>query len=322
MEIDSALALSPPGGLDRATLLQLSRRSNAKGLGQLAVHLALLAVTGGLVWLGRGGLWLIPAIVLHGVAVDFLFCPLHECVHRTAFASRWLNDAVGRVCGAALILPLEYFRLFHFAHHRFTQDPARDPERAAPKPATVGQYLWLATGLPNWRRRIDATLRHALTGQVSEPFIAPSKRDAIAWEARWLWAVYLAIAAGSLASGSADALIYWILPAIAGQPFLRLFLLAEHAGCAMNDDMFTNTRTTYTHPFVRILGWRMSYHAEHHAYPSVPFHALAAVNARIRDRLQVTAPGYRAVQAELLRAMRPPAGRRRGTETERESHGA
>jgi fatty acid desaturase len=287
-------------GLDRETVLALSQRSDARGLIQLALHLALLAVTGALIQASRGSWWLAPAILLHGIVLDFLFCALHESVHRTAFASRWLNDTVAWIVGALLLLPADYFRLFHFAHHRFTQDPARDPELITPKPATLAGYLWFVSGLPNWRARLKGTLRHALTGRVREPFVPPARHRAIVREARLVWALYLVVVVVSVALLRIDALLFWILPAIAGQPFLRLFLHAEHTGCAQSDDMFANTRTTYTNPLVRRLTWDMPYHVEHHAYPSVPFHALARVNRLIRDRIQVGAPGYIAVHRGLL----------------------
>lgn len=295
--------------VDRESLRRLSRCSDALGLLQLSGHLSLLCATGALVWASRGTLWLIPAVVLHGMVLDFLFCPLHETIHRTAFASPRVNAAVSWVCGWLLLLPPEYFRLFHFAHHRFTQDPARDPELAQPSPAGLASYLWRATGFPNWGKRLEVTLRHALTGQVREPFVPPAKRGQIVREARILWSGYLAVIGASLYFGRADALIYWILPAIAGQPFLRLFLAAEHIGCAQSGDMCANTRTTYTNAAFRLLTWQMSYHAEHHNFPSVPFHSLAKVNAIIRDSLKVTAPGYLALQRDLLRKFRTPAGR-------------
>ena len=301
-----------PVGLGRATIQDLSRRSDWHGLSQLATHFALLGITGYLVWASRGGLWLLPAIMLHGVVLDFLFCALHESIHRTAFATRWLNDAVAFLCGVLLMLPYEYFRLFHFAHHRFTQDPLKDPELAGKKPSSIGAYLWFASGLPNWWKRLTVTLRHALTGQVPEPFVPPSKRPAIVREARLVWAIYAAVALVSLALWRADALVYWVLPAMAGQPFLRLFLLAEHTGCTFSNDMFANTRTTCTNAVVRFLTWRMSYHVEHHAFPSVPFHALARVNALIEDRIVEIGHGYLAVQRALIHDIKSRAPNRPG----------
>lgn len=120
-------------------------------------------------------------------------------------------------------------------------------------------------------------------------------------EARILWICYAAILALSLAYHRTDALIYWILPALAGQPFLRLYLISEHAGCALIDNMYANTRTTYTNAAVRLLAWQMPYHVEHHAFPAIPFHALAQVNALVRDRIEVSAPGYLALHRALIR---------------------
>src|ERR1700675_1174918 len=110
-------------GLDRETLRRLSQRSNVRGALQLSIHLSWLCATGLLVWATRGRWLMVPAAVLHGIVLNFLFCPLHETTHWTAFASRRLNAAVGWICGFLLLLPPQFFRQFHFAHHRFTTDP-------------------------------------------------------------------------------------------------------------------------------------------------------------------------------------------------------
>lgn len=290
-------------GFDKETLRQLSQRSDARGCRQLALHLALLGATGTAVWASRGSLWMGPAVVLHGIVLVFLFCALHETIHRTAFASRRANDGVAWACGLLLLLPRDYFRLFHFAHHRFTQDPTRDPEQPLSHPRTVLDYAWRASGLTNWWRRLTVTLRHAL-GRVSEPFVPAVKRASVVREARLLWACYAAILAVSVMLRRTDAWIYWILPVMAGQPFLRLYLLSEHIGCAQNGDAFANTRTTYTNAAVRFLTWQMPFHVEHHALPAIPFHALGKVNRLIGDRIKVSAPGYFALHRELLRQLR------------------
>jgi fatty acid desaturase len=300
MEIE-AMAIR---GLDRETVYRLSQRSDARGLLQLAIHAGLLCATGWLIWASRGHVWLAPAIVLHGMVLVFLFCALHESIHRTAFATRSVNELVAGVCAALLLLPPEYFRCFHFTHHRFTQDPARDPELAQPAPASLKHYLWCASGLPYWQERLSVTLRHALAGRVVEGFVPPAKRAHIVREARILWGCYLGIIAASIYLQRADALIYWILPALAGQPFLRLFLLSEHVGCDFSDDMLANTRTTYTNAAMLLLAWRMPYHAEHHSFPSVPFHALVELNALLGRRARVSAPGYLALHRKLLRGFR------------------
>ena len=265
------------------------------------VPLDLLCASGTLVWASRGHPWLVAALLVHGIVLCFLFCALHETIHRTAFARGWPNEIVAWACGALLMLPPEYFRCFHYTHHRFTQDPARDPELAQPPPSTLASYLWRVSGLPYWLDRLSVTLRHALTGRATEAYIPPAKSALIVREARILWACYLAVIAASCYFRRADALIYWVVPALLGQPFLRLFLMAEHIDCDLSDDMLANTRTTHTNAAVLLLTWRMPYHAEHHCVPSVPFHALGKLNALVGARVRVRAAGYLALHGDLLR---------------------
>jgi fatty acid desaturase len=295
---------APENTIDKAALKALSRRSDARGLVRLAGHLIVLAATGAAIAGTQGTYWMVPALVVHGVVLIFLFSPLHECVHRTAFASRALNDAVAWLCGAVMLLPPTYFRAFHFAHHRHTQDPARDPELALLQPTDLGRYLLRVSGLPYWRERGTTLLRHALTGHVAQPFIAPRLVPAVVWEARFLLLFYAGIAAVSIALESGAALTYWIAPAVLGQPVLRLYLLAEHTGCPFVPDMLRNSRTTRSNRVVRYLAWNMPYHAEHHAYPALPFHALPAAHDLLNDRVETQAPGYWAAQRDILRYVR------------------
>lgn len=291
----------------KAHLRRLSRPSDGRGLAQLAGHLALLAASGGAV-LWSVGSWGLPAALLaHGLALCFLFAPLHETIHRTAFRRRGLNDAVARVCGFLLLLPADYFRAFHLQHHRFTQDAARDPELAAPPPASRAAWLWHVSGLPYWRERSVTTWRHAL-GKVTEDFVPARLRPAIVREARAHLVLYGAVAVTATASGSALPLWLWVLPALIGQPFLRLYLLAEHSGCPAVRDMLANSRTTLTNPLVRALCWNMNLHTAHHAYPAVPFHALPAADRLLAPHIAVRSRGYLAVQREIWRGLRPAAG--------------
>jgi fatty acid desaturase len=290
--------------IDKAALKALSRRSDGRGLGQIGGHLAALGATGAAVAWAGAGWWLMPAMFVHGVALIFLFAPLHECVHRTAFESRALNDALAWLCGAVILLPPEYFRAFHFAHHRHTQDPERDPELALLRPDDLGRYLLRVSGLPYWRERIVTLLRHAVTGRVTQPFVAARLKPVVVREARWLLLCYGGIAAASLALESGAAVLYWLAPAVLGQPALRLYLLAEHTACPFVPDMLRNSRTTRSNWLVRRLAWNMPYHAEHHAYPALPFHALPGAHAVLATRIETQATGYWAAHRDILMRIR------------------
>jgi fatty acid desaturase len=289
--------------IGKAELKRLSTRSDAAGLLHLAGHVVLLIATGALIYLSTGTLWIWPAMFMHGTALIFLFAPLHETIHRTAFRSRVLNDVVAFVTGVLVVLPREYFRAFHFAHHRFTQE-ADDPELATNKPATVLQLLWHVTGMPEWWWALKGLVTRAC-GRLPETFYATERvRRSVILESRWVLAIYAAALVGSIAAHSAVLLWYWVIPIVLAQPMLRFYLLAEHSACPRSADMLENTRTTYTNGLVRFLAWNMPFHAEHHAWPSIPFPALPRTNALVRDQLRKTAPGYGAAMREIWTAMR------------------
>lgn len=294
--------------LTRADLHALMARADAPGLARAAWHLGALLVTGTAVWMLRRTPWVVPLIVLHGYALAFLFCPFHECAHRTAFRSHWLNVALGTLAGLISFWPYQNYRVFHWAHHRHTQDPARDPELYFPKPATLGTYLFVLTGIPNLRRRLTDLVTLA-RGRADKPWMNEADRRALIVEARAYLAVYAAIAATSIWAGSAAALWLWIVPWMVGQAFLRPYLLAEHTACPETRDCLTNTRTTLTVPLVRLFAWNMPYHAEHHAYPAVPFHALPRLHDHVRARVANVEPGYLAATATVNRHLfgRDPA---------------
>ncbi len=104
-------------------------------------------------------------------------------------------------------------------------------------------------------------------------------------ESRVFVILYLFIAISSIFNKTIQHFVwtYWVLPSFIGQMFLRFYLLHEHKGCQIGMNMMSNTRTTLTWPFVNKLAWNMPFHAEHHAWPSVPFHLLPHVYHRIQQ---------------------------------------
>ena len=51
--------------------------------------------------------------------------------------------------------------------------------------------------------------------------------------------------------------------------------------------------------------WNMPYHAEHHAAPGVPYHALPALHEELKPRLEHVSLGYWAFHKEAAaRALR------------------
>lgn len=278
---------------------QLTERSDAAGLRHLAVHIGALALTSTAIHMAVPG-W--PVIlVLHGILLTFLFTLTHECTHQTPFDTRWLNETVGHVSGALVGLPFTWFRYFHLAHHRHTNDPERDPElTGGPRPTSWRRYLIYLSGWRYWVGN-GRTLVLLAFGTPDAPYLPERKISAMKREARMLLLVYGVALASLLLS---PALFWlWLLPLVIGQPFLRLYLLAEHGLCPPVADMFENTRTTFTNRAMRALAWNMPYHAEHHAFPNVPFHNLPDLHADVAAHLKSTSDGYAAFTGAYARQL-------------------
>jgi fatty acid desaturase len=294
---------SARGLVSAAELRALARRSDLRGAVQFCAHFGCICATGVLVWLALPRWYLLlPAMVVHGIAVVTMFAPMHECVHRTAFASRAANDALGWIVGVLAFYNATYYRYFHAAHHRYTQDPARDPELIYPKAGDRLAYLKEISGVTFWVRRAIDYPRLALGLTAQAPFVPANARHAIALSMSAQLLIYL-IAALSIAIGFHAALYFWFLPAVLAQPFLRAVLITEHTGCGRDADGLRNTRTTLASFPIRLLMWNMPYHAEHHLFPSVPFHRLPALHSRIGARLAHVAPGYAATNRAILRSL-------------------
>ena len=287
--------------------------SDAAGLTHLAGHLGLLLLTGALVAWSRGSLFLPLTLVAHGVVLVFLFAPLHKSVHRTAFRSLWLNNAVAWGAGLVLLLPPNWFRAFHFAHHRHTQIEGRDPELELKRVETWPDYLAHMSGWRYWKGAVRLLIRHA-SGRASAPFVPRHLEPRLVRESRIMLAVYAAVAVVSAILRSDAALFYWVLSAILGQPFLRAYLLAEHTGLPFVENFWENTRTTLTGFPVRFLSWNMPFHTEHHVNPSVPFHALPEVHRRDRAMLKAISPGYVAFHREWQQRLGASTAHREGIE--------
>ncbi|MBS0520278.1 MAG: fatty acid desaturase [Proteobacteria bacterium] len=287
-----------------AVLKRLYERSDRAGAQQTAAHLALLVAGGWLVWQTRGTWWVLPALVLQGIFVNALFGAMHESVHYGSFRTRWMADLLAFFSGAAILNNAGFYRHYHLAHHRYTQDPARDPELVtSPAPRTWRQYLWRVSSIPFVKLRGRDIFLFPFGGRGNVTYIHDRAWPEVQRWGRWLLAFYALLLAGSLALQTTVLLWVWLLPLLVGLPLLRLYLVCEHTLCPNSDDGFANTRTTLSNPLVRFLMWNLPYHAEHHLLPNIAFHHLPEAHTYLRPHLKHVARGYIQVQAEIMRSL-------------------
>ena len=57
-------------------------------------------------------------------------------------------------------------------------------------------------------------------------------------------------------------------------------------------NMLENSRTLLTMLPMRFLAWNMPFHAEHHSFPAVPFHALPRLHRVMKGEITHLETGY------------------------------
>jgi fatty acid desaturase len=296
MDAQAAFERTRDAPLSTEELRQLGQRSDARGLIRLTGHVAMLSVAG----IGYGfaverhaalGVRLLGALALGFTQVTF-FAAMHECVHRTAFRTRWLNDAVAWLAGLLSFYNSTFYRPYHGWHHRYTQLAGRDPELEDAKPKSLGAYLVELSAVTWWLGKLATYFELARGRTKAYGFLNDENAPGVVRSVRLQLLVYLA-AIGVSFGAQPFFVTYWLVPMAVAQPLLRAMLLAEHMGCSNDANMLSNTRTTHTNWLVRFLMWEMPYHADHHRYPALPFFALAKAHARLEPYLaHVARRGY------------------------------
>jgi fatty acid desaturase len=309
----------------REEIKALSQRSDAMGF--LAVGFTWAVILGTLamfVWASRQPLWIATPLFMVGLAVLggrhlALAILHHEAGHRTLFATRWLNDAVGDwLCARPTWNDLKKYRAHHNVHHRRTNQ-ADDPD------------LSLIVSLPITRASLARKFARDLSGITGLKYLLGRvlmDAGVIEWTVannivrrpragRRFWHYALEFASNSAGMVLTNGVLYaicwasghgwlygvWVLSYVTPFPlFLRIRSMAEHAMTDRGTDMFTNSRTTRAGFLARatVAPVRVNFHVEHHVMPSVPYYRLPRMHRMLRARgVMPPSPSY----GDVLRLM-------------------
>ncbi len=301
MSTEAVMAYGQKEVLTRKEIKPFVTRTNRHGLLRFAVHAATLLLTGFAVHRSLGSWWIVPGMACHGIVLAFLFAPVHECSHRTAFRNARLNEAVYWVVCLVYMVPPTFFRYAHATHHTYTQVRGWDPDML-PENMTLRDYVLFVLGATFWKRNFRWMLLHPF-GRIDPAqryYLPDSEIPRVVREARVILAIYAGVAAAAVFYASWAPLLYWVAPRLLGEPFMRWLRISEHGDCEEGPDLRRNTRTTMTNGLIQYYFWEMPYHAEHHLCPLVPFHALGALHRKIGDRLHPVGEGYCAINRQVV----------------------
>ena len=302
--------------LDVSELRKLQCREDLPSIVRLCVHISVFA---GLIILV--GLKPYNALIMLGLSVILawvwsgLFAPFHECTHETAFRTPLLNTIGTWLTGIPFLLAPSVYKTFHFEHHRYTQDVDKDPELL-----NDPRYLHWPTGLKNW---LSMATGLGLLKLKLNPTIGFSFKPESRWHefAKWvdrahdkrrlvtesrivlaIWVIFIGVCLASFPGGGWLLFAAWFT-----HVFQTLWVASEHTGLPIDGNILRRTRTITSNRFVRFWLWNMNYHAEHHAWPSIPWHQLPNAHDRINSQLESWVPSYTTLHANIIGRVNEPS---------------
>lgn len=224
----------------------LMQLSDAEGFAQLLFHLSFLAMCAMLAtWAYDHGYWavLLAAEIPLGIGESFLFNGFHEMVHNTAFETRFLNTCFAHLLGFECFRGAKWFWCFHWTHHRFTNDPSKDPELSGESvdlddpTKSLSGYLQFISGYPFGFERVVRMARTVCYNEV-DPWVVDkpeTTQRVVRMEAACYLLGYSCVFLVSLLRPSIGikVVLLWILPHCIGAGHLRLYQFAEHRACKM-----------------------------------------------------------------------------------------
>jgi fatty acid desaturase len=278
------------------------KRNNINGLIHLILHLSLILCSGFLIYFFKGSSIQYLLMIIHGIFIAFLYAGLHECIHKTAFKNKKLNEIIGFIIGFIILRSFLNARFRHMAHHTFTQHPEKDPDKVN-FPRGYFDYFKHITSITIWIRIVDNLIRHSLgkINKFEDEYIPQSGKKLLIKETRLMFLGYLLVLIYSLYLNSIFFLVYWLIPRMLGEPFVRLVRMVEHTGKDETPDMIHNTRTSFPSKLLKFLYWNMPYHLEHHLYANVPFYRLPEFHKLIKPYTDKEEPSILHVHIEILK---------------------
>ncbi|WP_435017723.1 fatty acid desaturase family protein [Tundrisphaera sp. TA3] len=278
----------------------LMRTDNRTNIGYIArEYLGLALVLAGCIWayhawsagrVGTAGFVPMAAgVALVAVFQHRLSGLAHDASHGTLFRNRLANELASDLL---LLFPLvamtQKYRAAHLGHHRFVNDPERDPDLIRlnhPEPHHFPiskrdfwrRYVLRALWPPSILRyligrakaaNLDAGDAVKPTRQVYRMRVARSMRGAY----------FLSLLTVVHATGSWPIFwLFWVVPLLTVYPLLMQLREIAHHSNAPDDGDLTNSRVFRVHPLLNaaIFPYGQAFHLTHHLFAMVPHYRIA-----------------------------------------------
>jgi fatty acid desaturase len=281
-------------------LVPLMRPDNRTNIGYIAREYAFLAAVlygchSLVVALASGSLaqaqfvpLAILGMVLVAVGQHRLSGLAHDASHHVLFKNRLANELVADLF---LMFPIvaitQTYRAAHLGHHRFVNDPARDPDlmrlnahepQNFPMTKTAFWHKYVALGLwpPTMLRYLLGRAKAANLGVdgLKTHRGAYSKRVARSMRGAY-WLSLLAVV--HLTGSWTIFWLFWVVPLLTAYPILMQLREIAHHSNAPDDGDLTNSRVFRINPLLSaaVFPYGQAFHLTHHLFARVPHYRIA-----------------------------------------------
>jgi Na+-transporting NADH:ubiquinone oxidoreductase subunit F len=291
----------------KSEMRKLLVRRDGPAIRDTLIWFALLAGFGYWAYSWWGSIWAVIPFALYGVIYGSTSdSRWHETNHGTAFKTEWMNNALYEIASFMVRRESTVWRWSHNRHHSDTIIVGRDPEIAVPRPPSLPKFVLTFFGVPASMSYFQTVLIHC-AGRLTEAektFIPASELGKVVWRARLYLFIYVVVVGLAVYHRSILPLLFIGLPNFYGAWLMPIYGNTQHAGLAENVlDHRLNCRTVYMNVINRYLYWNMNYHAEHHMFPLVPYHALPRLHQLVKDDMPTPYASILAAWRELLPAV-------------------
>lgn len=240
----------------------------------------------------------IAAVMLIGSRQHALAIMMHEGAHYRISSNRFLNELIGQM-GAAwlLLIDMRYYRQLHFSHHR-APNTDDDPDWELRE---TGDWSFPKSRLGLFLLFLGDTLGLRFLDQVEffGRYTYQPKYPRGGWDFGKIAFYLVFFPVMTYLYGDTFwqiFMLYWIVPLLTWlKAVLRFRTISEHYALEY-DHIYRDTRTTYPSWWEKILfaPKNINYHLDHHLYPSVPFYNLPRLhqhlleNSDFRDNAHLT----------------------------------
>lgn len=210
-------------------------------------------------------LWM--AILFNCIAAYFAFTVAHDATHSAVSTNRKLNDWLGRI-STMLLEPAPAFGVFrfvHMQHHKFTNDPERDPDSYAGRgPAWLLPIKWATVDLAYFKYYLNPLV-----------FNKRPKKERVEFYVGTL--IGLTIVSAAIYGGW---LTYYLLLHFVPTRIIKVFLTLSfdflphypHQVKAQEDPFQSTSNRVGFEWLMTPLFLYQNYHLVHHLYPTAPFY--------------------------------------------------